>query len=410
MIKEKYIQTVKETAINIANSKVESIRLKNGTKTSLRIYKDGCIGVAGAIGSYDEAALTGEALDAIGQGIEYPWSPAGNLQQKISCKSSIFESDLLADEVEHLLAEMTEKHPDFIFSYKVILQEIETRMANDLALELEYDDAVISVEFVYKEKASTNIMDGFIQFQSREYNRSSVLYIVDHTLSAYRRKADLPKEGKLPVVFMESEIPVMKLLTDLNPRQYSSGSSLLSNKSGQKIFNECLTVYLSRNPEDEYNTPFFDAEGTINENFRYALIQNGVLTGPYTDKRTAGIYHLPLTGTAGASYDGVPELSPSGVKLEESEKTLKELLGGQAGIVVMVASGGDFTPEGDFASPVQLAMLFDGDRLVGRLPELQISSNLFDMFGKDFRGLGKDKLKLHAYSRFAVIDMNVTEV
>lgn len=43
MIKEKYINNVKETSINITNSNVDSVRIKNNTKTSFRIYKDGFI-------------------------------------------------------------------------------------------------------------------------------------------------------------------------------------------------------------------------------------------------------------------------------------------------------------------------------------------------------------------------------
>jgi len=57
-----------------------------------------------------------------------------------------------------------------------------------------------------------------------------------------------------------------------------------------------------------------------------------------------------------------------------------------------VADGGDYTPDGQFATPVQVAFLFDGERLLGRLPECQISGNLFDMFGAGFRGKSSDML------------------
>ena len=45
---------------------------------------------------------------------------------------------------------------------------------------------------------------------------------------------------------------------------------------------------------------------------------------------------------------------------------------------------------GDFAMPVQCALLSDGEKILGKLPPFTMSSNLFDMFGKDFIGVGCD--------------------
>jgi len=84
---------------------------------------------------------------------------------------------------------------------------------------------------------------------------------------------------------------------------------------------------------------------------------------------------------------------------------MKELLDGRNGILVWIASGGDFTPEGRFATPVQLAYLFDGENLLGRLPELSVASNLYDMFGKDFIGVSSDSLT--SLSRMDLIAMEM---
>ena len=72
-------------------------------------------------------------------------------------------------------------------------------------------------------------------------------------------------------------------------------------------------------------------------------------------------------------------------------RTLKDLLNGQLGIWIMVASGGDYTNEGNYGAPVQLAMLTDGERLLGRVPECTIAGNLYELFGKDYIGVSNDK-------------------
>jgi PmbA protein len=408
MIKEKYVENIKETTISIVNSKVESIRLKNNTKTSLRVYKDGYIGVAGAIGSYNEAELEKEAIEALSQKIECSWEPSANRTEQLSKKTDVFDEEKLAEEIEELLLEMTAAQPDFIFSHKVILQEINTKITNDHNLKLEYEDKTIMAGFIFKEKSSTNIMDGFIEYTDRQYDRKKILDQVNMTLNAYKNQVEMPQNGKYPVLFVENEVPVNKFITDLNAHLFASGSSIFSDKKGQKAFNENFTFYGSANPEDGHNTPFFDAEGTVNKNYRYALVENGIINGPYTDKRSAKKYNLELTGAAKAAYDGVPEMQFTNYKIKESEKTAKELLNGQMGIVVLVASGGDFTPAGDYATPVQLGMLFDGEKFIGRLPEFQISSNVYDMFGKDFRGVGKDKLYTYTNRKYCILDMMVT--
>lgn len=410
MIKEKYIQNIKEMTVNIANSKVESIRLKDNTRTSLRIYKNGIIGVAGAIGKYDEAELEKEAMGALKQRIEYLCEPSFDRSEKINKRTEFINDKDLVSEVEEFLNELTAAQPDFIFSNKIILQEISTKMFNDKNLDLEYDDKILEVGIIYKEKTSSNIMDGYFESHGRKYDRKLLLEEANMILNAYKNKVNLPRNGKYPVIFASSGIPVGKLVSDLSGHLFASGGSLFSDKLGKKVFNENFNFYQSLDPEDVFNTPFFDAEGVVNNNYRYALIEDGVIRAPYTDKRVAKKYNLDATGSSAATYDGVPTLQLLNFKVKECEKTIKELMGGEMGILIMIADGGDFTNSGDFGTPVQLAMLFDGEKLIGRLPELQISSNIFDMFGDSFRGIGKDMVLPFSNEKFAVIDLNVSAI
>jgi PmbA protein len=325
----------------------------------------------------------------------------------MNMKTEIFPDNVLAEEIDELLKELTAKQPDFIFSNKVTLQELNARMTNDNNLNLEHEDKIIEFSVLFKEKSSLNIMDGYFGFIERRYDRKLILEETNMILEAYKKKVLLPQNGKYPIICAANEIPVSKLITDLNSHLFATGSSLFSDKLNKKVFNEKFSFYQSLNPEDVFNMPFFDAEGVINKDYKFTFIDKGVIKGPYTDKRTANKYNLELTGTSSSAYDGVPELGFLNFKVKESENTLKELLKGEVGILVLIADGGDFTSSGDFGTPVQLAMLFDGEKLIGRLPEFQLSSNIYDMFGEDFRGVGKDKILPFASTKYAVIDMNI---
>ncbi|MBU5438134.1 hypothetical protein KQI42_08950 [Tissierella sp. MSJ-40] len=410
MIKEKYINRVKKISINVTQTKIDSISHKDIEKTGLRIYKNGYIGYSGAIGRYEEEELEKRAKDSLNNKMPYQYNLGKNLRKKEDFSSEIIKEDNLVEELNELLGALRKEQPEFYFSNKFNLIEHEVRLLNDNGLDLYYKDKYIDFILIFKEKTSPNIMDGFVGLNGRKYSRKLALENINQICSAYRNKVMLPNKKVLPVVFSTDDmLPLEKFLEDLNGDRFGSKSSLLSNKRNKKIFNENFTLYQTNNPNDCI-VPFFDAEGVINDNHRYPLIKEGIIVSPYTDKRISNKYNLPLTGCAAAEYDGMPNLGFPKLKIKESEKTAKELLGGEMGIFILVASGGDFTPEGNFATPVQLAFLFDGEKFIGRLPELSISSNVFHMFGDSFLGVSKDTMNPLSNNKFLIMNMEVSKI
>ncbi|HPP31181.1 MAG TPA: metallopeptidase TldD-related protein [Soehngenia sp.] len=410
MIKEKYITNVKEISLNVSQSRIDSVRNKNITKTGLRVYDNGYIGYAGAIGNYDESDLLNKALSTLDNKISYDFGIEANKKIHEDYSTEIIDENKMLDEFETILSVLREEQPDFYFSHKFNLTDYSVNLINENGLDLYHKDRFISLGLLFKEKKSLNIMDGFVGFEGRKYDRALALKDIFHVLNAYKNKVDLPNKNTLPVVFDTSEeLPFLKFFQDLDGNNFGSGSSLLSGKMGIKVFNDNFTLYQNNNPND-IPVPFFDAEGVVNKNYRYSLIENGIVASPYTNKKISKKYNLPLTGSATCEYDGVPTLGVPALKVKESEKTAKELLGGEMGIFVLMTSGGDFTPEGNFAAPVQLGLLFDGQKFIGRLPELNISSNVFDMFGNSFRGVSKDNCSLLSTSKYMIMDMKVSKL
>lgn len=148
-------------------------------------------------------------------------------------------------------------------------------------------------------------------------------------------------------------------------------------------------------------------EGRVNENYIYPLVENGVLKTPFTDKRTSDEFSIKNTGSASCEYDEVPDLVAPSLSVKSGRKTTKELFGGETGILVFIAAGGDFTTSGDFATPVQLAFLYDGEKIIGRLPQLLLSSYVYRMYNEDFRGMSSDTFFRHSNDKLMVMDMDV---
>jgi PmbA protein len=407
MIKERYISAVTDTTVNIVNSQLESIRNKSITKTSQRVYHDGFIGAAGAIGAFSEDELLNAAMDALNNHIDYQINPSCGQVIAYDMRKPFLKAQDVKSEVNSLLCELRERQPDFIFSNKISLTEVEAGIVNDNGLKLDYADRTLSAGLIFKEKTSASVFDGSIGFRERKYDRKLIVGEFDMILNAYGKKLSLSKGGRYPVIFMTEEAPVDKFLSDLKADVFMKGGSLFSGKIGRQLFNESFTFTQDLNPETAYLTPFFDAEGVVNPGFVFNMIENGILKAPYCDKKTAHKYGINPSGSAFAPYDGVPQASLLHPAIKKTAGSLKDLLCGQTGIVVLTAAGGDFTPKGDYATPVQLALLTDGEHLLGRLPEFNLTSNIYEMFGKGYRGTCDSWLPFST-GTFTVLDMDLT--
>ncbi len=408
-MKEIYNRTEKSSTVNIVNNEIHSLRNKNISSTGLRIYKDNCMGVSGAQGSYSIAELEQKALGMLKMQIPYPYQTEADNKQTIEKKLNLPDNFNLMLETQEILNAMTAAYPDFIFSYNIYQEETESRLQNENGLDLLYKDAYLALGLIFKEKQSANIMDGYFGYAGRDYDRNTFIQEYQKILKAYITPVSLPVATELPIIMTTDSICVSKLNGELNGLQIATGASLFTSHMGKETFHKDLTIWQTHNPEDGIH-PFFDMEGHVNPGMRVPLIENGRILNGYTDKKVAQKYNLPYTGCASGIYDSIPKLAQAELKLKPSGKSLKQLLNGKLGIYMYISSGGDFTSKGDFATPVQLAFLTDGENLLGRLPELNISSNIFRMFGTDYIGVSKEKTYPHDFSHYLVMNMKVSKL
>jgi len=410
MIKEKYTISSEETSLNLVQTQIESVRKKNITKTGFRVYQDEKIGVSGAIGHYDEQEQWEKAQKALSLNIEYPYEVSKELEKSVEKTCDFADGVAFTREMEELLKALREKHPQFIFSNKINLVTNMVTLENDKGLNLHSKISKIEASILIKEKSSPDLMDAFMGMEGTRWDRDEFLRMVHLTCEGLEKSAEIDS-GMHKVVMIPFGCEFMgKLYSELHGLKYGTGGSLFSGKIGEQLFCDQFTLYQSLSAEDGILSPFFDAEGTVNNGERYTLIENGVLKSPYTDKKYARQFNLEHTGSAGGGYDSVPSLAPSPLVIKKSEKTLKEMLEGEKVILAFFASGGDFTPEGKYATPVQTSFLFDGERLLGRLPQLNITSHLNDMFGKDFIGVAKDSFTTLFPMHLPVMNMKVEKV
>ena len=387
MEKEFIKKTKKSVTLNVTAGKIDSFREIEKTAGTVRVYDNGCIGVAGCLGEPDENELTKRATEALEFGIPYPEALEGELELIELHDNEIIPVPEFIPTMQRFLDRLGELCPKFALSNKISLESVRTEYTNSKGRHLVGSVSSISIQLIAQARGSGNLFDTGFGWTGVDFDEEALLAEFKREYDAFFTPVDI-EPGRYPVVIEPSMILARfgrHFVGDL----YAAGASLVSGKLGEKLFSDKLTVKDDMNPETAYGACCFDAEGCVAPGYRPAIVEKGVLRGLLTTKKTADAYGLPNLGSADADYDGVPEFGIHGFYLEKTADTVRGLVPGKA-IMVVLAEGGDATPDGHFATPVQMAYLLEDGEYKGRLPDIGISGGFFDLLGKDYVGAVHD--------------------
>lgn len=394
MIKELYQYITREICLNVNVGRVDSVRKKDITKSGCRVYEDGCIGVAGCLGHPTEETWN-EAIRALDRKLPSPGPETGKVRHRDLTDESLSPEEFLK-KTKELLAVLTEEFPDYVLSNKVIMLEREERLSNDAGLD--YVSVCRGYEFsiVVKQIGSPNIFDTFLAHQGRKFEFDQCLADARQILTAHRTLLEMPKDKEQLFITDAAGgnglAGIGILHRALNGQKYHVGASLFQSKLGRRLFGERVSIIGDRSGEDNAFATFFDDEGVVRENDKVAFIENGVLKNLMTDKKHAALLGTESTACASAPYDGAPSLSPCSIRVAPTGETAAELTAGQDAILICMASGGDWTDDGNFATPVQCSYVYRNGKLIGRLPEFTMTVRLDELFGDRFIGCSTDKI------------------
>ena len=384
MEKEKIVNIKTTYSVNVAGSMVESLRVNNNLTTTVRVYDEGFIGVAGRIGECDEQELIAESQEKLSQKIPYPCNLTENVQKSVDNVKEIICPNKFVATAKSLIDRLNKTFPDYVFSNKINMTDSYVSYENSKNTKLEYHGNNVMVSLVVQKKGSGNIMDFGLGFMDNRYDEDEYVSDMATLIDNFDKRVEMPEE-ELPIIIEANFIGTA--LVEFLAEKYVMGASLFNGKLGTKIFNEKVNIYNDRDPYNKYALEFFDAEGVVPENNRYYFVKDGVFTGLITTKRSSANFNLPLSGSAAAAFDGVPSFSGNGFAVGTTAEKTSDLV--KDAIYVCVTSGGDMTPSGDVGLPIMLAYLVRDGKIVGRLPEFSIGGNLSDILGKDFIGIAK---------------------
>lgn len=388
MEKEKLISRQSSVTLNVTANQIDSYRRTDETQNTVRVYDGGAVGIAGSLGRMDEAALTDAAREALSYGIQYPCSLEDRREEEHD-DAEILPEDKFLLQMQQLLDRLTRECPRFAISNKITLSRFSSIYENSRGSLLQASGRSLLLSLIFQNRGSGNLFDCAYGALLRSYDEDAVAADCRLLHDAFFTPVEL-EDGDYPVIY-DPALILGAAVGHFVGEQYASGASLLSGKLGQKVFSENLTLGCDRNSRTAPGACFFDAEGQVAPDHRPSLVDAGVLTHVLTTKGTAAMLGLVPSATSAAGYDSVPVCDLPTPYVQPTAETLTELAPGRA-VYVYLASGGDMTPDGHYASPVQLAYLVENGRIVGRLPELNISGDFFRLLGEDYLGAAPNTL------------------
>lgn len=383
MKKQTYITRTKERTLTYTAGEVASLRIKDGVKTTVRVYDKGYIGVAGRSGDVDMAELEKSAVEALENKVPYPEPEEVKDKRVVDTTKEIIVKSELMKTGEELIGKLSEENPEFIFSGKTVLQDnTEIFMSGEQDYECRRSEQ--STYFIFKHRQSASIMDEAYGVSGDKFEADKIQKDVKTLGDAYLNLLPQLEEDEMTVI---TDMSICSfLIKDFMAKSYCNDSSLLSGKLGEKAFSEKFTVYAEKDPYKKNGAVFFDGEGVVSKDDRVYFVKEGVLTNLLTTRQNAQKYGVENSGTASAPFAAIPAEGAGAMTVECTADSVRDVVGKEKAVFVSMSSGGDMTSSGDVALPVQTSYVYENGKLKGRLPGFTITGNIFDILGKDFMG------------------------
>jgi|LGOV01.1.fsa_nt_gb PmbA protein len=409
MKKEIVNYSIKESSVKIQASEINSLRVKDIDRNAVRVYKDGLIGISGAVGSSSIEELTEQAIENLSSKIPYPYEIESNTKDHRNYTQRQYDSKELMSITKTMLESFNHDYNDFILNGSTKKMEIDYKITNSEGLDLRYQDSYVNIDLLVKAKDSPNLFDYYTGWRGRNLDVDRYIAKIKSQLQADRTKVELPKGKRVPVFFADFDSVSDFLTRNLNGEIYGNKSSLFDGKIGAKLFDEKVTIIQNKDSRKLYSS-FYDTEGTTKDNDEVVLIENGVLKRVFTDKKNAAKFGLEHTSSASGEYDDIPRLGYAHIESKRDSKDIQKTLDGNMAILVLVVAGGEFNADGIYGTPVQASYLFDGKKLIGILPEFNMNNDIYSMLGKDYIGtFSSEDLYLNEDGNIFGCYMNIIE-
>ena len=191
------------------------------------------------------------------------------------------------------------------------------------------------------------------------------------------------KTGTYPIVVTAKAMGnlLATFETGCNGKLVQKGASPLTNKLGEKLIDERVSIYDDATIDMADSSYPWDAEGIPAQ--RTPLLEKGVLKNYLFDLQTAGIMKAKSTGNGNRGFSSQPSPANSNVIVDPGNMPFEAMIKNvKYGVLVDQVLGGGQSNilAGEFSVNIDLGYLIENGEIVGRVKDCMFAGNVFDVF------------------------------
>lgn len=387
---EIYSSTSQSQTLAFESDLFKHIETSQSQGIGLRIINNGLIGFSFS-NNFDDEHIINRALESSQFGEKAVFSFASN-------GNSIPKMELYYKDTANF------SNQDMIQMGESIVENIK-----DINSEIKVDVSISKI--VYDIKLFTS--NGFEKNYTKSIfsvSANGLLAKDDQMLNIYKSKSSLPsfkdidqichpikenfqlcqksssiKSGNYKVLFTPKGFKTLiSILTSaLNGKSVQKGISPLSEKLGDPLLDERISLIDDGTIEQGLSSAPFDGEGTpVQKN---VLFDKGILKSFIYDKQTAGLMQTKSTGSASRSYSSIPSPGFRNLKVPAGNDDYNSMLDSiDEGILVdqFIGAGQSNVIAGEFSMNLALAYKIEKGQLSGRLKDVMMSGNVYEVLNQ----------------------------
>ena len=384
---EVFLVSSKEVPVGFEANRLKMLDTSESTSVSLRIVKDGKIGLSGTTRLDDPQALVDMAVETAQFGAAAKFTlPAAQDYPQIEIYDDDVESVAIEDMVEmgnSLIDKLRSHTPELICEAGVTKSVGTVHILNSRGGEASYHKSHFSISI-----EGTLIRDTDMLFVGESNSSCRPIRDIQDIADAVIEQLELAKRtasvttGKLPVILTPKGVAsalLSPLALAVNGKMVVEGASPLVGRRGELIFDERISIWDDATQNYRPASRPCDDEGVPSQ--RTALIERGVVANFLYDLQTAAIAGTTSTGSGSRSRGGMPTPSVSALVIEEGDTSFKEMVRDiKEGLVVemLIGAGQGNVLGGEFSGNVLLGYKVESGEIVGRVKDTMVSGNIYD--------------------------------
>lgn len=397
---------IREESINIhyADRELKKIETKNTAGVSLRLIKDGRLGMTCGTPPLDRDEMLTQALTLARYGdkveFSFPNNPSVNKVKTYDEKVAQLSIEEMCRKGEEIIQKMRHSAPDLVPDVFISKDIANVALVNSHGLNDHYDKTVYAISVGIKIKGSkTSVTKWDVSGKYFEFPD----YKIADLIKEYRFcdiKQGVPTK-KMPVIFTSQATwsLLYRVYAGINGDAVYRGISPLGEKINTKIFDERINIIDDATMDYGVQSCPFDDEGV--PTYKKNIVEQGVFKGFIFDLATAAKKKTRSTangfkrGMWGGGIEASPTpvvanftLLPGKMTLDEMIKDMKE------GIVIdeVVGFHSGNIIQGEFSMNVGVGYLVQDGVIKGRAMDAMVAGNIYEEFNK-LIALG-DKLEI----------------